>query len=211
MKAIAPLFLLFIVMVACNYNPKYKLPIIGQRTLENGEVVDHVIRPFEFVDQDSNTVRNATLKDKIYVADFFFVSCPSICPLMTKQMLRLYKKYKNEPGVLFLSHTIDPRHDTVGRLRRYAGKLGVKSSKWHFVTGERDSIYGIAGDYFIAVEDESGNGDPASLIHSGKFMLIDGSGHVRSYCDGTDPKDVEKFMFDIDHLLQEEKDKNAAK
>ncbi len=192
-------------LLGCNYNPKYKLPIIGQQTLENGEVIDHVIRPFEFIDQDSNIITNATYRGKVYVTDFFFISCPSICPLMTKQMLRLYTHYEQEPQLLFLSHTIDPRHDSPIRLKHYADKLGVTSSKWHFVTGNKDSIYNIAKDYFIAVQDDSKGTDPASLIHSGKFMLIDGTGHVRSFCDGTDPKSVEKFMFDIDQLLKEHK------
>ncbi len=199
------LIILIGLFYACNYNPKYKLPYIGQQTQEDGSIVEHTIRPFQFIDQDSNTVTNKTFGGKVYVTDFFFVSCPSICPLMTKQMLRLYRHYENNPNVLFLSHTIDPRHDTVGRLKRYADKLGsVSSSKWHFVTGERDSIYSIANDYFIAVQDESNNGeDPNKLIHSGKFMLIDRTGHVRSFCDGTDPKAVDHFVFDIDQLLKE--------
>lgn len=177
------------------------LPILGQRDVVDGDTVYHQIRDFSFVDQDSQLVTNATFAGKAYIADFFFISCPSICPLVTKQMLRVYDKFQGDPRLDFLSHTIDPKRDTVGRLRNYARNLGVNTQQWHFVTGAKDSLFSIAEDYFsIALENEDA---PGGFDHSGRLLLIDKNRHIRAFCDGTDPASVDHFMEDIDALLRE--------
>ena len=145
--------------------------------------------------------RYADFERKIYVADFFFTHCPTICPKVTAQMLRVYERFKDSSDVRLLAHSIDPKRDSVGRLHDYAEKLGAKAPKWRFVTGERDSIYSIADDYFsIAKEDPK---SPGGFDHSGRLILVDKKRHVRSFCDGTDAEDVGRFMNDIERLLKE--------
>jgi protein SCO1 len=179
------------------------LPIIGERLgiTEKGDTIYPTIPSFAFVDQNRDTVSNADFADKIYVVDFFFTHCPTICPKVTAQMLRVYDRFKDSATVGLLSHSIDPKRDSVGRLRDYAEKLGVKAPKWHFVTGERDSIYDIADNYFsIAKEDPK---SPGGFDHSGRLILVDKNKRVRSFCDGTDTEDVDRFIKDIERLLKE--------
>ena len=180
-----------------------KLPIFGQREVVGTDTVYHTIAPFSFVDQDSAEITNTTFKDKIYVADFFFTSCRTICPIMKSQMLRVYEVTKDMPDVLLLSHTIDPEYDTVALLHDFAQRLEVESKKWHFVTGAKDSIYKIAQtSYFAtAMEDKS---EPDGFIHSGAFLLIDKSGRIRGKYDGTKEEDVNRLIIDIKKLRQDE-------
>jgi protein SCO1 len=179
-----------------------RLPIFGERVVEGTDTVYHVIAPFRFVDQDSVLVTNATFKDKIYVADFFFTSCRTICPIMKTQMLRVYKATAGMDDVLLLSHSIDPEYDTVALLHDFAGRLGVTSSRWHFVTGVKDSIYKIAQtSYFAtALEDKT---EPDGFIHSGAFLLIDKKGRIRGKYDGTKEEDVNRLITDIKKLRRD--------
>ena len=188
------------VLGACQ--PK-KLPILGDREFINGDSVYHTIPEFKFVDQDSNEVTNQTYSNKIYVADFFFTTCPTICPIMKTQMLRIYEKFKDNPEVGILSHTIDPRHDSVAVLNAYAKRLKVDGNFWHFVTGERDKIYemGQKEYYVTAGEDSTAAG---GIIHSGAFILVDKKRRVRGMYDGTKEKDVSKLIKDMSALLKEE-------
>lgn len=184
-----------------------RLPIFGERELVGSDTVFHTIADFRFIDQDSTEVTNKTFANKIYVADFFFTSCRTICPIMKTQMLRVYDSIENDPDVLLLSHTIDPEYDTVGKLHDYAERLGVKSSKWHFVTGEKDSIYNIAQkSYFAtAMEDKT---EPDGFIHSGAFLLIDKDRRIRGKYDGTKEDDVNRLLTDIERLKEEYAQKN---
>ncbi|MEM9848239.1 MAG: SCO family protein [Bacteroidota bacterium] len=178
------------------------LPILGFPTIENGDTIHHKIPAFRFVNQDSQFVTNATFSDDIYIADFFFTACPTICPKVKKQMLRLYERYKDEPNVVLLSHTVDVKRDTVGRLKQYASNLDVVTERWQFVTGDHDEIYAIADDYFsIARVDPNA---PGGFDHSGRLILVDREGHVRAFCDGTSATDVDALMLDVDKLLKEE-------
>jgi protein SCO1 len=199
--SVSAVFLLF----ACGKKEQVRtgLPIIGERLgiAATGDTIYPTIPNFAFVDQNRDTVRNADFEGKIYVSDFFFTHCPTICPKVTAQMLRVYERFKDSASVGLLSHSIDPKRDSVGRLRDYADKLGVKAPKWHFVTGERDSIYSVADDYFsIAKVDPK---SPGGFDHSGRLILVDKKRRVRSFCDGTDAEDVDRFMKDIDLLLKE--------
>ena len=188
------------VTVSCRYQPD-KLPVLGEKDVINGDTVYHSVRSFNFINQDSLSVTEKTFEGKIYIVDFFFTHCPTICPKVTKQMLRIYDKYKNDERVLLLAHSIDARNDTIGRLHEYASNLGVDSKKWHFVTGNIDSIYSIAADYYsIAKADKD---SPGGFDHSGRLILVDKQRRVRSFCDGTDEKDVSRFMDDFDILLNE--------
>ncbi len=175
------------------------LPIFGERELVGTDTVYHQIAPFQFVDQDSALVSNTTFQDKIYVADFFFTSCRTICPIMKTQMVRVYEATKEMPDVLLLSHTIDPEYDTVALLHDFAERLGVESKRWHFVTGKKDSIYKIAQtSYFAtAMEDKS---EPDGFIHSGAFLLIDKKGRIRGKYDGTKEEEVNRLIVDIKRL-----------
>jgi protein SCO1/2 len=180
------------------------LPIFGERRVEGGDTIYHKIAPFEFVDQDSAIITNATFNEKIYVADFFFTSCRTICPIMKTQMLRVYEATADMPDVLIVSHTIDPEYDTVALLYDFAKRLGVESKRWHFVTGKKDSIYKIAQtSYFAtAMEDKT---EPDGFIHSGAFLLIDKQGRIRGKYDGTKENDVNRLVEDIKRLREVKK------
>ena len=167
----------------------------------DGVEVPHTISDFEFMDQDSNIINNATFNDKIYVVDFFFTHCPTICPKVKQQMLRIYEKYENDDRVVLLSHTIDTPRDTVPRLKVYANRLEVKTDKWHFVTGDKDKIYEMAKEYFItAREDEDA---PGGYDHSGSLIVVDKNRHVRTFCNGLNEEEVSRMMNDMDKLLDE--------
>jgi protein SCO1 len=187
----------------CDNKKEGQLPIFGERDVQGNDTIYHTIGDFNFVDQDSAIVTNETFKDKIYVADFFFTSCRTICPVMKTQMLRVYDSVKNDPDVLLLSHTIDPEYDTVGLLKDFAGRLGVESRKWHFVTGDKEEIYKIAQtSYFsTALEDKS---EPDGFIHSGAFLLIDKHKRIRGKYDGTKEEDVNRLLKDIERLKKED-------
>lgn len=180
--------------------PKEKpLPIFGQREVVGTDTIYHTIAKFNFVDQDSAIITNETFKDRIYVTDFFFTSCRTICPIMKTQMLRVYEATKKMPDVLILSHTIDPEYDTVALLHDFAERLDVESKRWHFVTGVKDSIYKIAQtSYFAtAMEDKT---EPDGFIHSGAFLLIDKKGRIRGKYDGTKEEDVNRLIVEIKKL-----------
>jgi protein SCO1/2 len=203
---LAGLFL--IGLISCQPSMRNeKLPIIGHQDIVDGDTIYHTVPDFAFVNQDSQLVTNATFEDKIYVTDFFFTSCPTICPKMKRQMLRLYANYEQDDRIMLLSHSIDTKRDTVGKLRNYAAGLGVSSDKWHFVTGDKDAIFEIADDYFSVAQDDPNA--PGGFDHSGRFILVDKNRYVRSFCDGTDPVSVDQFMEDIDRLLKQEYTQDA--
>ena len=161
MKIITPLTLVVCLAFSSCNNSK-RLPVFGIKTAitktENGKEItysiDYTIPQFSFLDQDGKVVDSSVLKNKIFVAEFFFTSCPSICPKMQAQMLRVNEKYKSNPDVLILAYTIDPVRDTVAKLHEYAQKLGVKGSKWHFLTGNKDSIYSLADSYLVSAAED---------------------------------------------------------
>lgn len=156
---------------------------------------------FAFINQDSQVVTRQTFAGKIYVTDFFFTTCPTICPKMKSQMLRVYEKFKDQPRVMLLSHSIDPAHDTVAVLRDYARRLQVSSNKWHFVTGDKDAIYGMAMKYLVtAMEDRE---EPGGFTHSGHFVLVDENQHIRGIYEGTEAASIDQMLLDIDFLLKE--------
>ncbi len=219
MKKIKPLILAYFLLLstlfltACNTDQNSaisKLPFLGEvnyveKTVDGNIIIDtvfHQVRDFRFVNQDSALITPQTFANKIYVTDFFFTSCPTICPVMKKQMLRVYEAFEDNDQVAFLSHTIDPEYDTIPLLYEYAHRLGVKSDKWHFVTGEKDSIYQTALKSYMVTADQDEQA-PGGFIHSGAFILVDKDRHVRGIYDGTKPDEVDKMMDDMQRLLQE--------
>jgi protein SCO1/2 len=200
-------------MVACDMgsekNKENSFPIFGRpelvTTVVNGkEVTDtipHQIPNFKLMNQDSIWVTPESFKGKVYVADFFFTSCPTICPKMKKEMLRVYEAYQANDQVGIISHTIDPVYDTIPLLKDFAERLGVSAPKWHFVTGDKEEIYklGQTGYMVTAMEDENEEG---GYIHSGAFLLVDKDSHIRGVYDGTQSEDVDKLISDIGLLLK---------
>jgi protein SCO1/2 len=204
MKHILNIFIISLLLFSCQ-NDK-TLPIYGQSIINtpNGgtDTLTKKIPPFEFTNQEGKTVNNSTLENKIYVTEFFFSYCPSICPIMKRNMLEVYKEFYNNDDVMILSHSIDPKRDSVQRLNEYAEKLGIDNTeKWHLVTGDKDWIYLMAQEYMIlAFEDDD---VPGGFEHSGHFILVDKKSRIRGYYEGTKEDDVQKMIKDIKTLLKE--------
>lgn len=185
------------------------IPVYGKKevlvTNDAGqEVIDSVttyIDSFQVINQDSQIVTADIFKGKVYVVDFFFTHCPTICPVMTKNMAEIYDEFKTDSTVLFLSHTIDIKNDSVPQLKKYANKIGISSNKWHMVTASREEIHRLADLYMVAAEEDPNS--PGGYMHSGAFVLMDGQHRIRGYYDGTQEEDAHQLM-DAIRLLQKE-------
>jgi protein SCO1/2 len=188
-------------LFACKSEPS-RLPYMGNVDVIDGDTIYHLVPDMALIDQDSNTFKLSAEGNKVFIADFFFTSCPSICPRVAKQMLRLHEAYKHDDRVLLLSHTIDPRNDSVAVLKRYAQNLGVDEKGWKFLTAEKDSIFDLADAYFVSVVDDPSA--PGGFDHSGRIILVDRNRHVRGFCEGTDPESVTAFFKTVDQLLSDE-------
>lgn len=216
-------FLLFsIVTVALFYSvlkPKKSLPIYNPSDI-NPELVDstvqfiaknHTIADFNFTNQNGKSITQKNYEGKIYVADFFFTTCPTICPKMTQNMVWLQNQIKNNPKVMLLSHSVTPDSDSVPVLKKYALKKGVIDSKWNLVTGDKKTIYYLARKSYLAVK----TGKPEELydmVHTENFVLVDSKRRIRGFYDGTnldgptEPgiKNVKQLVEDIHFLCSEE-------
>lgn len=194
--------------------PLRLLPYYGPRridSLQSGgkwikDTVFHRVNSFSFIDQTGATLTEAAFKDKIYVADYFFCTCQSICPVMTRQMARLAKHFTGDPEVLFLSHTVNPEHDSVNVLADYARLHGVKHGQWYLVTGDKPSLYKQARESYM-LDAAEGDGGADDFIHTENFALVDPSRHIRGYYDGTDSLQMEQLIKDV-ALLKKELDYN---
>lgn len=155
-----------------------------------------------FTDQTGSTVTDKDYAGKIYVTDFFFTTCHSICPIMSNNMMHLAKKYKGEKRVMFLSHTVDPEEDSVPALAAYAKLHDADPSQWHLVTGPKKELYDMArNQYYASVE--KGDGGPDDFVHTQRFTLVDKARHIRGFYDGTDSTDMVKLDRDIKLLIEE--------
>lgn len=161
-----------------------------------------VIPAFQFTNQDGKPVTQRDFDGKIYVVDFFFVTCPTICPIMKRNMLTVYVAYKTSPDVRILSHTIDPDHDTPAVLKNYANELNVTGTMWQFVTGNREQIYDIGENHYLVTAKKDSTA-PGGYIHSGAFVLIDKEKHIRGMYDGTTTEGTTKLIADIERLREE--------
>ncbi|MCC6182307.1 MAG: SCO family protein [Bacteroidia bacterium] len=207
MKNFVTLFVLTL-LASCANSTKQKqalLPILGEKKLggtSGKDTLYHTIQTFTFVNQYHDTITENTIANKIYVADFFFATCQSICPKMSSQMSIVQSVFKDDRDVLLLSHTVNPMHDTVEVLNAYAQSYGAIKNKWHFLTGAKKQIYDIAyKDYLVnALEDD---GSEEGFLHSELFILIDKQKRIRGIYDGTDSVAVSKLIADIKLLKQE--------
>ena len=163
---------------------------------------NHIIASFKLINQNGEIITNKNYKNKIYIADFFFTRCPSICIAMAYNMGELQKHYIKDDDVLFLSHSVTPVIDSVSVLKEYAIKKGVIDKKWNVTTGDKKHIYELARkSYFAVLED--GNGDENDFIHTENFILVDKEGRIRGLYDGTEKENMQKIIDDIT-LLKEE-------
>ncbi len=201
-----------ITFISCNNSTKSPLPIFGDKEAVQKEVdgelitdtIYHTIDDFSFIDQNNDVVNTNSVEDIIYIADFFFVSCPTICPKMHTQMLKVYEHIQDLDDVIIISHTMDPVRDSVSVLFDLASELGVNnSSKWHFVTGDKEEIFDIGNKSYMAALAEDPDA-PGGNLHSGAFLLIDKQRRLRGFYDGTLSEAVDILIQDIDRLRTEE-------
>ncbi len=170
----------------------------GQKKIDS---ISHRIPDFAFIDQDGKPFTQADVQGKIYLVDFFFTSCPTICPKVKKNMLKVYEQIKTGPDIIILSHTIDPKHDSIVVLRNFADRLHIDTKKWKFLTGDKDKIYEMAGQYLVAAQqDENAAG---GFTHSGNVMLIDKNRCIRGYYNGLKTEKMDDLLRDIKILEQE--------
>ena len=190
--------------------PDPELPIF-QPDMVNAELVDstvqyvrkyHKIADFELLNQNGETITQDFYKDNIYVADFFFTTCVTICPIMTDHMLKIQEQIKNDPEVFLLSHTVIPKADSVPQLKKYALEKGVIDAKWNLVTGDKKQIYDLARKSYLATKTQ-GDAGPYDMIHTENFVLVDKKRQIRGFYDGTEPDAIEKLMEDIKILKAE--------
>jgi protein SCO1/2 len=196
---------------ACTPNNKSNsiLPIYGNRepvtkTVNGKTVTDtlyQTIPDFEFVNQYGKQINRKSLDGSIYVADFFFTSCPSICPIMHRNMLNVYNEFKNNGNVKIISHSIDPGHDSVAVLKKYADNLGISGDNWWLLQGDKEATYKLAESYLTAVKEDKSA--PGGFVHAGYFILIDKQKRIRGTYDGTNADEVTKLIADIKTLQAE--------
>jgi len=186
--------------VLAIYNPADVNPELVDSTVQYKSKY-HTIADFSFVNQNGETITQKNYEGKIYVADFFFTTCQTICPIMTDHMVEIQKKIINDPKVLLLSHTVMPEIDSTEVLKKYALEKGVDDGKWNLLTGDKKQIYDLARKSYLAAKDIPYS--EFDLIHTENFVLIDAQKRIRGFYDGTDPKAIETLMDDIEILKKE--------
>lgn len=219
MKTLLSISLLLTIIYSCGTSEENTettvndsgLPYIGMHELEiteNDGVKDtnkiyHVVPPFSLMAQDSSTITNQLVKGKIHIANFFFTSCPSICPAMIAQMQRLQQNTLDIDELIFLSHTIDPKRDTIPKLRAYIEDKNIDTQNWYFLYGDKQYVHdlGIDGYMVNAMEDDQAEG---GFLHSEHFVLIDREGHIRGLYSGIDTQQVDQLEKDIRNLIKTE-------
>lgn len=200
-------FTYFIVLVAllasCNSPKKPSLPFLGPKEIsETGDTLYHTITPFSFLSQDSAIITEEYLKGKITIVDFFFTTCPTICPIMTTNMVELQKELKEIEGIQFLSHTVDPETDTPNKLKRYAKRRNANLKNWQFVTGPKEDLYtqGLRS-YLVSTQEDALA--PGGFLHSSFFALVDQNLKLRGVYDGTNDEEIKKLKKDLNTLINE--------
>lgn len=195
---------------ACHQTETRELPVYNPSDF-NPELVDislqekrenHTVADFELINQNGETITQEHYKNKIYVADFFFTSCPTICPIMTDNMVELQKIFLEDDNVMFLSLSVTPDRDSIPVLRTYADKKGVIDSKWNITTGNKKHIYELARKSYFAVV-EQGDGGLQDFIHTPNFILVDQKKQLRGVYDGTNDKEIERLVNDLKMLTKQ--------
>jgi protein SCO1/2 len=204
--------IIIIVLIYNTLNVYQPLPIY-QPAMVSTELVDstiqyqkkyHKIANFSLINQNGKTITQEDYKDKIYIADFFFTTCQTICPIMTDHMAKIQQEIMDDDEVLLLSHSVTPKIDSVAQLKCYAIKKGVNDAKWNLVTGDKKHIYELARKSYLAVKDNEFGGD-FDMIHTENFMLIDKKRQIRGFYDGTNSEDINRLLDDILILKEEYK------
>lgn len=193
------------VILATGKTNFIRLPYVGERQLAaNGkDTIYHSVEPFSFVNQDGQAITDKNYEGKIYVADYFFTTCKSICPKMATELLRVQDKFQYTKGLVqILSHTVNPENDSVPVLKAYADMIHADKSMWNFVTGDKKQLYDMARNSYL-VNAMEGDGGPDDFIHSELFVLVDKEKHIRGIYDGTDIKAVNDLLDDIKVLIAE--------
>ncbi|MEX0314212.1 MAG: SCO family protein, partial [Allomuricauda sp.] len=203
----AVLLALSVVIIYLFYNalqPKKMLPVY-QPSMVDQALVDstlhykkkyHTIADFELINQNGKKITEENYKDKIYVADFFFTTCPTICPIMTKNMVEIQNAIMDKNDVLLLSHSVTPVIDSVAQLKKYANEKGVLDHKWNLVTGDKKQIYELARKSYLAVKTD-GDGGPYDMIHTENFILVDKERRIRGFYDGTNREEIDQLLADL--------------
>ncbi|UPQ80671.1 SCO family protein [Flavobacterium azooxidireducens] len=190
--------------------PNKKLPIFNPSDV-NPELVDstvqhvskyHTIADFSFTNQNGEIISQKNYEGKIYVADFFFTTCPTICPIMQDNMVEIQNAFKDVSDVMLLSHTVMPHIDSVPVLKKYAIEKGVIDSKWNLVTGDKKDIFYIARKSYLAVKTET-EGELYDMVHTENFILVDKKRRVRGFYDGTNKEEIKRLIEDIRFLMTE--------
>lgn len=195
--------IVFVFLVVLGCQQEKKLPFLGPKEIgKQGDTLYHKIPDFKFLNQDSLWISQKDMAGKIYVADFFFTTCPTICPKMKTQLLRIYDKFAEDDRVRILSHTIDPEYDGARVLNEYAKKLNITSPRWNLVTGKKADIYRLGEKSYMVTAQEDSN-EVGGFVHSGAFILVDQNRHVRGIYDGTKEEDVNHLIEDMTLLLKE--------
>jgi len=193
---------------ACNQVSEKPLPIYNPSNF-NPELVDpslrnkteyHTVSDFQLINQNGDTITQDDYKDKIYIADFFFTSCRTICPIMTDNMSKIQNTFLKDDDVLLLSLSVTPEIDSVSILKEYATNKGVIDSKWNITTGDKKHIYNLARKSYFAVV-EQGDGGLQDFIHTPNFILVDKNKQIRGIYDGTKNEEVERIIKDV-RILQ---------
>lgn len=194
----------FLFLVACSEEEK-ALPILGETSIDpaTGEVVYYQAPTFALTNQLNQTITNQDFNHKIQVVDFFFTSCPTICPRMTSHLKEVEKSFAHEKEVALISFSIDSRNDTPERLLAYAERYEMDNHKWSLLTGDSDQIFDLAKDYKVRAFDEGEGDSEHNLIHDGTFVLVDGERRIRGYYNGLEVADTQRLMEDISRLLNE--------
>ena len=205
LKLILKIFLIYSIVFYFGCTEKKSsvlLPIYGEKKIIAGDTIYHQIASFNLTNQIGQVVNQNTTKNKIYIANFFFASCQSICPMMSNQLQEVQKAFLADDSVLILSHSVNPLHDTVAVLNNYADTYGAKTNKWHLLTGNKKQIYDLAKTSYLvnAFEDD---GSPEGFLHSELFLLIDKKSRIRGMYDGTNTAEVKKLIEDVKLLKQE--------
>lgn len=209
---LAVLSVIIMYVIYTLLKPEERLPVY-QPDMVNAELVDttvqfvrkyHKIADFKLVNQNGDTITEDFYDDKIYVADFFFTTCLTICPIMTDHMIEIQEKIKDDEDILLLSHTVFPVTDSVPVLKEYAVEKGVLDEKWNLVTGDKKQIYDLARKSYLATK-STGDGGKYDMIHTENFVLVDKKKQIRGFYDGTQPEAIEDLMRDIEILKKEDR------
>ncbi|WP_417600222.1 SCO family protein [Owenweeksia hongkongensis] len=198
----------FIIGLTFSYQilkPKPRLPIYNPSELDSRLVDEsvqrqgrgHRVLPFKLVNQFGDTITEKNLKGKIYIADFFFTTCPGICKDMAIEKRRLQEVFKADDVVVIVSHSVTPEMDSVPAMHEYGEMQGAIEGKWQLLTGDKPQIYKLARQSYFAVIDEGGNGDEDDFIHTENFVLVDPQKRIRGFYDGTSAEAVDKLIADI--------------